>query len=238
MSNDTQPGQQPDRQSHQQPGQQPIKQTDQQPGRQPGYKKLPEDFYLNNDVVSTARSLLGCRLWTRINDTVTAGIIAETEAYDGLTDRASHAYGGRRTPRTEIFYHAGGVAYTYLCYGIHTLFNVITGEKDMPGAILIRAVAPCEGIGTILERRRQAQLSRNTSGGPGLVTRALGITMSHNGTSLNRDTIWITEAIADEIPAADDVLAGPRVGVGYAGEDAALPWRFRIRNSPFTSPAK
>lgn len=208
------------------------------PGQQPAYIKLPEAFYLNNDVVSTARSLLGCRLWTRINNVVTAGIIAETEAYDGLTDRASHAYGGRRTPRTEIFYHAGGVAYTYLCYGIHTLFNVITGEKDIPGAVLIRAVAPCEGMETILRRRGQSQLQRNTSGGPGLVTRALGITMDHNGINLNGDTIWISEGISDEKPATSDILAGPRVGVGYAGEDAALPWRFRIRNSPFTSPAK
>ncbi len=202
------------------------------------HQKLPKSFYLDDDVVSRARALLGCRLWTRINGAVTAGVIVETEAYDGLTDRASHAYGGRRTRRTEVFYYPGGIAYTYLCYGIHTLFNVITGPAEVPQAVLIRAVAPCEGVQTILTRRKQNSVQRNTAGGPGLVSQALGITTRLNETDLHGDTVWITAGISGEAPAAQEIIASPRIGIDYAGPDARLPWRFRIKDSPFTSPAK
>lgn len=202
------------------------------------YTRLPKTFYLDDDVVSRARALLGCRLWTRINGELTAGVIVETEAYDGLTDRASHAYGGRRTRRTEVFYQPGGIAYTYLCYGIHTLFNVITGPAEVPQAVLIRAVAPCEGLETILSRRNQTQVQRNTAGGPGLVSQALGITTSLNGTDLSGNTVWLTSGVQDEKPTESDILASPRIGIDYAGEDAFLPWRFRVRDSTFTSPAK
>ena len=204
----------------------------------PMHTRLPKSFYLDDDVVSRARALLGCRLWTRINGEVTAGVIVETEAYDGLTDRASHAYGGKRTQRTEVFYRAGGIAYTYLCYGIHTLFNVITGPEQIPQAVLIRAVAPCEGLDTILSRRKQTKIQRNTAGGPGLVSQALGITTSLNGTDLGGNTVWLTEGSREEKPTESDILASPRIGIDYAGVDALLPWRFRIRDSAFTSPAK
>jgi DNA-3-methyladenine glycosylase len=202
------------------------------------HQKLPKKFYVDGDVVSRARALLGCRLWTRIQGAVTAGVIVETEAYDGLTDRASHAYGGRRTKRTEVFYRPGGVAYTYLCYGIHTLFNVITGPADVPQAVLVRAVAPCEGVQTMLARRKQLKPQRSTAGGPGLVSQALGITTNLNGADLSGDTVWITAGIDGEVPAAREILSSPRIGIDYAGNDALLPWRFRIKDSPFTSPAK
>ncbi len=202
------------------------------------YRKLPKSFYLDDDVVSRARALLGCRLWTRINGAVTAGVIEETEAYDGLTDRASHAYGGRRTRRTSVFYRSGGIAYTYLCYGIHTLFNVITGPEDIPQAVLIRAVAPCEGLDTILARRKQERIQRNTAGGPGLVSQALGITISLNGSDLTGNSVWLTSGAEDEQPLDSDIQASPRIGIDYAGKDALLPWRFRIKDSPFTSPAR
>lgn len=200
--------------------------------------KLSKKYFQDDNVVAVARKLLGCRLWTRINGQVTAGIIVETEAYDGLTDRASHAYGGRRTPRTEIFYHSGGVAYTYLCYGIHTLFNIITGPAEVPHAVLIRAVAPSRGIETILQRRNQTQLQRNTAGGPGLVSQALGITRGHNGLEVDGDKIWLTAAGKEERVGSDDITAAPRVGIDYAGTDTALPWRFYITSSSWTSPAK
>ena len=202
------------------------------------HKKLPKSFYLDDDVTTRARALLGCRLWTRINGMLTAGVIVETEAYDGLTDQASHAYGGRRTPRTKVFYRSGGIAYTYLCYGIHTLFNVITGPGEIPQAVLIRAVKPCEGIDVILQRRNHAQVQRNTAGGPGLVSQALGITTDLNGADLAGDTIWITNGMDDEQPDASEILATPRIGIDYAGQDALLPWRFRIKDSPYTSPAR
>ncbi|MBP3192111.1 DNA-3-methyladenine glycosylase [Natronogracilivirga saccharolytica] len=200
--------------------------------------KLPRSFYLSDDVVALARNLLGCRLWSRHEDNVTAGIIVETEAYDGLTDRATHAFGGRRTPRTEIFYHSGGCAYTYLCYGIHTLFNIITGPEEVPQAILIRALKPVYGIKTILERRNQTSLKRNTAGGPGLVSQALGITREDYGVPLDGDRIWLTPAKSEDLPDKRGILATPRVGIDYAGDDARLPWRFRIANSGWTSPAK
>lgn len=200
--------------------------------------KLPRSFYLSDDVVTLARNLLGCRLWSRHEDIVTAGIIVETEAYDGLNDRATHAYGGRRTPRTEIFYHSGGCAYTYLCYGIHTLFNIITGPEEVPQAILIRALKPLYGIKTILERRNQTSIKRNTAGGPGLVSQALGITREDYGVPLDGDRIWLTPAKGKDVPDKSGILATPRVGIGYAGDDARLPWRFRIANSGWTSPAR
>ena len=202
------------------------------------HQKLSKPFFRNDDVVALARELLGCRLWTRNGEAVTAGIIVETEAYDGHTDRASHAYGGRKTPRTEIFYHPGGVAYTYLCYGIHTLFNIITGPADVPHAILIRAVAPCEGIETILKRRNHSRLRRNTAGGPGLVSQALGITRADNGLPVDGNRIWLTAATGRERVTPSEIRSSRRVGIDYAGEDAGLPWRFRVDASPWTSPAK
>lgn len=204
-------------------------------------KPLPASFYINADVTEVARQLLGCRLMTCINGRITGGIIVETEAYDGLRDRASHAFGGKRTPRTEIFYATGGVAYTYLCYGIHTLFNIITGPRDIPHAVLIRAIKPCTGLETVLVRRNHTRLQRNTAGGPGLVSQALGITRFHNGCpvrftgSPDQDEIWV-EKTADTLPLhSDDIVASPRIGIDYAGDDAQLPWRYRIRNSPWNS---
>src|SRR5688572_7863163 len=102
--------------------------------------KLKRDFYTREDVVLVAKELLGKVLCTKWNGKTTSGIITETEAYEGITDRASHAYRGRRTERTEIMYSEGGTAYVYLCYGMHHLFNVVTNKKDIPHAVLIRAV--------------------------------------------------------------------------------------------------
>ena len=116
--------------------------------------KLNLAFYQREDVVEVAKDLLGKCLFTRFDNKVTAGIITETEAYAGTGDRASHAFGGRRTARTEVMYSAGGVAYVYLCYGIHSLFNVVTNVEGVPHAVLIRAVYPVRGLETILERRK------------------------------------------------------------------------------------
>src|SRR5687768_3703218 len=115
--------------------------------------KLEQDFYLNPDVTAVARLLIGKVLFTGSGGKITAGIITETEAYNGIADRASHAYGGRRTNRTEIMYCRGGTSYVYLCYGIHSLFNVVTNEEGTPHAVLIRSIFPYEGEKTILKRR-------------------------------------------------------------------------------------
>jgi DNA-3-methyladenine glycosylase len=196
--------------------------------------KLP--FFLQSDVVSVGRQLLGKHLFTRIDGgPLTGGIIVEAEAYAGPEDWASHAHGNRRTPRTEVMYARGGVAYVYLCYGIHSLFNVITNEAEVPHAVLIRAIEPTHGLETMLERRRMNALARNLAAGPGALSQALGIRCGHSGLSLLGREIWLEDRGARVPPRA--IVAGPRVGVGYAGADAKRPWRFRIRGSPWTSRA-
>ncbi|MGZ3863533.1 MAG: DNA-3-methyladenine glycosylase [Bacteroidia bacterium] len=191
--------------------------------------KLKRGYYLQEDVVLVAQDLLGKVIYTRIKDQVVSAIITETEAYAGVTDRASHAFGGRRTARNEIMYGKGGMAYVYLCYGIHHLFNVVTNDEDTPHAVLIRAVKPLEGIETILKRRKQNILAKNTSGGPGTVSQALGITTALNGTDLTGKTIWLQDEGIKVVK--NEIITGPRIGVDYAREDAKLPYRF-IYNIP------
>lgn len=186
--------------------------------------KLSIDFYRQEDVTVISRELLGKTLFTRFNGKLTGGIITETEAYDGPSDRASHAFNNRRTARTEIMYNAGGVAYVYLCYGIHSLFNIVTGKKEIPQAVLIRNVKPAEGI-SIMEKRRGKKIAdRHFCTGPGTVSTILGINCQHNGTSLMGDFIWIEETRKDAVDKK--IKTTPRIGVDYAGKDALLPYRF------------
>jgi len=197
--------------------------------------KLSKDFYLRNNVVEVAHDLLGKKLITKINGKLTSGIIVETEAYRGWGDKACHANENRRTPRTEIFYNEGGVAYVYLCYGIHHLFNIITNQKDKADAVLIRAVQPVEGINVMMSRRNFSEVKHNLTAGPGAMSQALGITTQHYGTDLQGKKIWLEEF---ENFSEKEIIARPRVGVGYAQEDALLPWRFSIKNNPWVSKAK
>jgi len=198
---------------------------------------LDQSFYRRDDVLQIGKDLLGKYLFTRLNgDEITGGMIVETEAYMGAVDKAAHSYDNRRTERTEIMYQQGGVAYVYLCYGIHSLFNVITNDKDIPEAVLIRAVKPTHGVETILERRNKVKLQRNVAGGPGMLTKALGIDTSHDGLDLTGNKIWIEDL--DFKVKERNIICSPRVGVDYAEEDAANPWRYRIKGSEWTSPAK
>jgi len=186
--------------------------------------KLPPSFYVKDDVVAVARDLLGKVLCTRLNGESTKAIIVETEAYAGVTDKASHAYGGRRTKRTEPIYGQGGTAYVYLCYGLHHLFNVVTNEAETPDAVLIRAGAPMSGAELMLKRRKKAKADKTLLAGPGSLAKALGITTDHTGLSLMNGQIWIEDR-GIEIDD-DSVLVGPRVGIDYAGDDALRPYRF------------
>lgn len=186
--------------------------------------KIPSDFYLHSDVVAVARDLLGKVLCTQFDGIPTTAIIMETEAYAGETDQASHAFGGRRTTRTEPMFGLGGIAYVYLCYGIHHLFNVVTGEEGTPHAVLVRAGSPLDGIETMLPRRRKVQVDKKLMAGPGTIAEALGIKSSMTGTDLAGDRIWIEDQ--GVVVAARDIQAGPRIGVDYAGEDAQRPYRF------------
>jgi len=195
---------------------------------------LPESFYTRKDVVKIARELLGKVLVTEFGGVLTSGVIVETEAYAGVTDKASHAYGGRRTKRTEVMYMHGGVAYVYLCYGIHHLFNVVTNVLDTPHAILIRAVEPLEGIETMLARRGKDKLTPSLTAGPGAMSMALGIDTSHTGASLQAH-IRIEEGIK---VGNKDIVAATRVGVAYAMDDALRPYRFYIRGNKYVSKGK
>jgi len=198
--------------------------------------KLPDAFYQRDDVLTISRELLGKFLFTRVNGELTGGMIVETEAYRGTEDRASHAWNGRLTSRTRIMYEAGGVAYVYLCYGIHNLFNVVTAAAGVPHAVLIRAIEPTEGIDVQLERRKMTVLHPRITAGPGALSRALGITRELNGMHLGSDSVWIEErGMVIENKA---IVTGPRVGVSYAGAHALFPWRFSIRNNKFVSKAK
>jgi len=189
---------------------------------------LEAGFYTRNDVVAVARDLLGKVLCSRIDGRLTKAIVTETEAYAGVDDRASHAYGGRRTQRTEPMFHGGGIAYVYLCYGIHHLFNVVTSGQDDPKAVLVRAGSPLAGVEEMLARRGKTDASENLLAGPGSLACALGIRTDLSGTSLCGDEVWIEE---HGICVADDAITvGTRIGVDYAGEDAARPYRFLIQD--------
>lgn len=194
--------------------------------------KLPYGFYESDDVNGLAKALLGKKLCTNVDGRLTAGIIVETEAYAGVLDKASHAYGGRLTDRTKTMYLQGGMSYVYLCYGIHHLFNVVTGPLNTPHAVLIRGVEPVDGIDLMLERRGMTSIKSNLTAGPGALAKALGIDRSLNAKNLLGEEIWIEDGIA--IPG-EAIVAVPRVGVGYAGADALLPWRYYVKGNRFVS---
>jgi DNA-3-methyladenine glycosylase len=189
-------------------------------------KKLAQRFYAGDDVVAISRRLLGKVVCTSIDGKLTTAVVTETEAYAGVADRASHAFGGRRTRRTEPMFGAGGTAYVYLCYGIHHLFNVVTNREGVPHAVLVRAGRPLCGVDAMLERRGKDRADRSLLGGPGSFAKALGITTELSGASLDGDRVWI-EDHGFRAPERR-IAAGPRIGVDYAGDDALLPYRFVV----------
>jgi len=195
--------------------------------------KLPLSFYTHNDVLAITRNLLGKYLMTRIDGVVTGGYIVEAEAYNGVVDKASHAYGGRLTPRTQTMHKQGGIAYVYLCYGIHEMFNVVTSTEGEPHAILIRAIVPTDGIEEIQLRRNILITKPAVTSGPGSVAKALGISRKVNGFDLQGDVVWIEDR---GLTFTDDqIVAAPRVGVDYAAEDALLPYRLYVKGNKYVS---
>lgn len=187
--------------------------------------RLTADFYLREDTVQIAKDLLGKILCTEFDGQLTTGRIVETEAYKAPEDKACHAYLNRNTKRTKTMFLPGGVAYIYLCYGIHHLFNVVTGPEGAAHAVLIRGLAPVEGIASMMERRKHDRLKPQLTAGPGVMSMAMGIHKRYDATSLlaTDSPIWIEDAP----PLAPTKMhAGPRIGVDYAEECAAWPWRF------------
>lgn len=195
--------------------------------------KLPESYYYSQDVVTLSKNLLGKYLFTCIDGVTTGGYIVETEAYNGVIDRASHAFGNRLTPRTKTMFMQGGIAYVYLCYGIHEMFNIVTSGEGQPHAILVRAINPTDGIEAMQSRRNMPVIKPTITMGPGSVAKALGISRAINAFSLQGDIIWIEDrglTFPDE-----SIAVVPRVGVDYAGDDALLPYRFYVKGNPYVS---
>lgn len=176
-------------------------------------------------MLSLSKELIGKRLLTSIDGVITGGIIVETEAYKAPEDKASHAYQGKRTKRNETMFLEGGRTYVYLCYGIHSLLNIVTGPEGLPHAILLRAIEPTTGIEAMLRRRSKNSAHKELTQGPGSLSQALGITLKHNNLTLPCESIWIEESGLNICPSK--ISASPRVGIDYAEEYAKKPWRFR-----------
>ena len=195
--------------------------------------KLGYDFYQQDDVVLISKQLIGKVIYTNINNHITSGIIIETEAYAGVNDRASHAYGGKLTNRTEIMYAEGGVSYVYLCYGIHHLLNIVTNKKHIPHAILIRAIEPIKGLEVMMCRRGKTKLDNSLTNGPGILSMALGIKKIHSGISLLGDVIWIEDHNINF--KSPEIVSSTRIGIDYAKADSKLLWRFYIKDNDWVS---
>jgi DNA-3-methyladenine glycosylase len=194
--------------------------------------KLDDVFYENPDVTAVAAQLLGKELFTNIDGLLTSGIIVETEAYSGAIDSACHAFPDKKTPRTAVMFEPGGVSYVYFVYGMHYMFNVVTNVAGKADAVLIRAVAPNTGLDIMQHRRNVYRNDKSLTGGPARMAQALGITKAINALKLDAEPIWIAPAWQVK---SSDMIASPRIGVDYAGEDALLPWRFSLKNNPYVS---
>ena len=201
-----------------------------------GYTVLDRSFYDRTDVTKIARDLLGKIIVTNFDGQFTAGRIVETEAYNGAVDKASHAYGNRRTARTEVMFGEPGTAYVYLCYGIHHLFNVVTNKAGIPHAVLVRALEPIHGIDIMLYRTRKQVMDNTLTRGPGNVSKALGIFTSHTGLDLMESDVRIVQ---DQFKVKKSAIGiTTRIGVDYAGPDAFLPYRFIVSGNPYVSGSK
>ncbi len=199
-------------------------------------KKLPLAFYKRENAVLIAKELLGKIVETNIAGVSTSGRIVETEAYTAYADKASHAYNGKRTSRNEHMYAAAGVAYVYICYGMHTMLNVVTNNENIPDAVLIRALQPLTGINEMLLRTGKKKLDNTLTRGPGNVAKALGITKLHGGLFFGKGCITIYEDSG--ILPGDEIGTSARIGIDGAGDDALLPYRFYVKGNAFVSGTK
>lgn len=196
-------------------------------------KKVPLSFYLRKDVVKIAKELLGKIVVTNLDGKITSGRIVETEAYIGITDKASHSFGGRRTARNEHMYSPPGKAYVYICYGMHQMFNITTNKKEIPDAVLIRAVEPLNGIDIMLKRTNKKILDKTLTRGPGNVGKALGIFKHHSGLFLLDEKIYLLD---DNYKIENENIGvSKRIGVESAGADATLPYRFYVKRNKYVS---
>jgi DNA-3-methyladenine glycosylase len=194
--------------------------------------KLQREFYTRSDTIKVAQELLGKLLVVPDeNGNRVSGMIVEVEAYMGVTDKAAHTYGGRRTPRNEITYALGGRAYVFFIYGMYNQLNVVTGPAEHPHVVLIRAIEPVEGIEKMRERRG-VMPDKNLTSGPGKLCIAFDIDRSLNGEDLLGEKIWLEDFKKFH---AKEISAGKRIGINYAAEDAEKPWRFWVKDNIYFS---
>ena len=191
----------------------------------------PDFFAPGRETRDLARALLGKVL---VHGDC-AGRIVETEAYLGVRDRACHAWGGRRTPRLEPLYGPPGHAYVYLIYGMYHCLNVVCQEEGTPECVLTRALEPLEGLETMAERSGGKLRPARLCAGPGRLCRALGLDRSMSGQSLLTGDFFLAEG--EDVPESR-IVAVPRIGVDYAGEDKDRPWRYLIADNPSVSRGK
>jgi DNA-3-methyladenine glycosylase len=190
-------------------------------------ERLSKAFY-SRRALSVAPDLLGKVLVHDSKEGLAAGIITETEAYEGPEDRACHAFGGRRTPRNEPLYGPPGIAYVYFTYGMHFLFNAVTAEEGTPHAVLVRSVLPVSGLELMSKRRNGRE---PLSSGPGRLCQAMGILRVENGADLQAGPLYIAyppEALFAGLFAGYSIRTTPRLGVDYSGEAKDYPWRFLL----------
>ena len=201
------------------------------------HSKLPAAFFQRPDVLAIARDLLGKHLYTHIDGVLTAGRIVETEAYRHEGDHSLTLHLQRKRHQAQGLHVPGGHAYIYTVYNRHALFNIATHDARHPDAVLIRAIEPLIGLKEMMQRRGLAKPVRALTAGPGVLSQALGITPALTGQPVTGELIWFEDH--GETVAEANVVASSRVGLAYAGAEAAgLPWRFRLKDSKWTSPAK
>ncbi|MEO5909862.1 MAG: DNA-3-methyladenine glycosylase [Pelobium sp.] len=194
--------------------------------------KLPLSFYQREDTLLIAKELIGKSIFTKIDDELSGGMIVETEAYMGPLDAGSHAFNGRKTLLNNSMYLAGGVAYLYICYGIHDMFNIVTGKEGTSHAILIRAIEPKIGL-EHMQARRGDVLINNLAKGPGSLAKALGLNKSFDGKSLLGNELWLEDR--GIYPSDQQIIASPRIGLNCAAPYCSIPWRFTLFGSKFVS---
>lgn len=195
-------------------------------------KTLPAKFY-QRDTITVAKELLGKKLVRQLsNGKILSGIIVEVEAYLGIKDRACHTYAGKRTQRTEPMYLDGAHSYIYLIYGMYDCFNVVTQSKEIPEAVLVRALEPVDGIEQMMRYRKTNNI-HNLCSGPGKLCEALRINRELNGHLLTDLSLRIEDTEINITPKM--ICKKPRIGVEYAGSHAHWPLRFYIKNNNFVS---
>ncbi len=203
-----------------------------EPGRGPVRSEslgrpLPRAFY-DRPAVALARDLIGRLLVCDLPAGRVSGFIVETEAYRGGLDPASHAFRGP-TARNRVMFGPPGHAYVYSIYGMHRCLNLVAEPEGRAAAVLLRALAPCEGV-DLMRRRRGGEAWEGLARGPGNLGRALGLTPGHNGCDLVAGRLWVSDrpAVKFGLP----VTTSSRIGVTRARE---RPWRFFLAGHPCVS---